>query len=182
MRRLNIFILTTFLFVQILQGYGQTEFVTFETTNKSFTVCEGKAFGIIAHIEPKFENYKNYSWKDDFDVIKKVQNEIISINTSKPGLKKVGFTLQLSDKEFLDTVVSITIIPKPLANLLFSVEKNIIELSSNDSIISYKWIQNDKFIKDFENEPFVNPISGSYKVLIKDNNGCIAISESILIK
>lgn len=182
MRRFKIYILYIFFFVQTLHGFGQTQFVTFETTNKSFTVCEGKAFGIIVHIEPKFENYKSFSWKDDFGVIKKTQNDIISINTSKSGEKKIGFSLQLSDREVLDTVITIKILPRPIANILFSVSKNCIELKSQENIFSYKWMQNDKFIEEFDNESINRPTPGSYKVLVKDNNGCIAVSESILIK
>lgn len=182
MRQLSIYLLPILFLVQILQGFGQTSFVTFETTNKSFTVCEGRAFGIIAHIDPKFENYKSYSWKDDFSVIKKTQNDIISINTSKSGEKKIEFTLQLNESEVFDTVITIKILPRPIANILFSVSKNCIELKSKDSVFSYKWMQNDKFIEEFENESFAKPSHGNYKALVKDNNGCIAVTESILIK
>lgn len=182
MRRFKICILHIFIFFQTLAGFGQTQFVTFETTNKSFTVCEGKAFGIIAHIEPKFENYKNFSWKDDFGVIKKRQNDIISINTSKSGEKKIGFRLELTDKEVFDTVITIQILPRPIANILFSESSNCIELKSKESVASYKWMQNDNFIEEFENESFAKPTPGSYKALVKDNNGCIAVTESILIK
>lgn len=182
MRRFKIYILYIFFFVQTLHGFGQTQFVTFETTNKSFTVCEGKAFGIIVHIEPKFESYKSFSWKDDFGVIKKTQNDIISINTSKSGEKKIGFILQLSEREVLDTVITIKILPRPLANISFSASKNCIELKSQENIFSYKWMQNDKFTEEFENKSYIKPTPGSYKALVKDNNGCTAVSESILIK
>ena len=180
MRSLNICIL--FFLIQTMQGFGQGQFVNFETTNKSFTVCEGRAYGIIAHIEPKFENYKSFSWKDDFGIIKKNQNEIISINTSKPGEIKLGFALQINDREVLDTVITIIVLPRPIVNISYSATKNCIELLAGSSIISYKWMQNDKIIESLENESFVKPIPGSYKALVKDNNGCIAVSESILIK
>lgn len=182
MRRLKICILPIFFLVLSIQGFGQEQFVTFETTSKSFTVCEGKAFGIIAHIEPKFENYKSFSWKDDLGVIKKNQNEIISINTSKPGEIKLGFTLKMNDREVLDTVITVNVLPKPMVNILFSASKNTIELKSNKSIVSYKWMQNDKIMEGAENEFFVKPMPGNYKALVRDNNGCVAISESILIK
>lgn len=182
MSKVSIYILPFLFLVHTLQGFGQKQFVTFETTSSSLTVCEGKAFGIIAHIEPKFENYQSFSWKGDLGVIKKTQNEIISINTSKPGDIKIGFTLQLSEDNVLDTIITIKILPKPLVNIQFITNKNCIELKSKENILSYKWMQNNKFVEEFLNEPFVQPTPGTYKALAKDNNGCIAISESILIK
>lgn len=181
MKYLNQYLVLLLFFVPILEGFGQKQFVTFETTSKSFTVCEGKVLGIIAHIEPQFENCKSFSWKEDIDVINKAKNNVASVNTSKPGVKMLAFSLQLNNDEVLDTIITINVLPKPTASISFSDNKNSIELISTQDIVSYKWIQNNKITDEFANESFAKPAIGNYKAQVRDNKGCVAISESILI-
>lgn len=180
MKKILVLLQIYFLLAQGLVSYGQKNFVTFETTNNNYVVCQGSVLGIIASINSEYKGVKSFGWNFDKENVNKTQDEIVTVNTSKPGEKKLVFSIILNSGEKLDTAIYVKVLPRP--DIKIQVLNNSIVVKNSINIDSYKWMYNDLLINDFSNESYENPKLGSYKVFVKDKNGCVGISESVQIK
>jgi len=181
MKEFLVFLQVFYLLFNGLIVYGQKDFVSFETTNNAFSVCQGSVLGIIAIINPNYKNIKNFNWDADKDALYSTKKEIAKVNTSNAGNKKIKFYIILNNDQKLDTTIIVKVLPKP--NTLIQISNNTITvLSENSSTCRYKWFFNDSLTNEFLNKPFKKPKPGQYKALVNDENGCISITNVIEIK
>lgn len=180
--RITVKILFLLFFFHGIYGYGQNRFVNFEFTSDTNAICQDKTLGVIATIILDAGQYKSFEWKQAGGVFKKVQNEYASVNTAQPGEKKLLFSLILNSGKYLDTVITVKVLPKPIVSIRQSDDKISPNGTIGTNFNSYTWIYNGNLISDYDNRPISNPPTGLYKVMVRDSNGCVGISDVYQVK
>ncbi|BDX37379.1 hypothetical protein CYCD_07340 [Tenuifilaceae bacterium CYCD] len=180
-KTLNILLSVFLLVIPSIYCFGQKIFVTFETTNNSYVACQGGVLGIIANINPEYANYKKYEWRFNKENFSKIKDEIATVNTSLPGDKKLVFSITLNNNQQLDTAIYVKVLPRPAVRI-YLLDNSIRVDETVINIESYKWMLNNGLVNEFVSQPYNKPQVGLYKVIVKDKNGCIGISDPIQVK
>ncbi|HCT29631.1 MAG TPA: hypothetical protein DIW31_02605 [Bacteroidales bacterium] len=171
-----------YFFLQNFSGIGQKPFVFFETTKKSNEVCQGKTIGVIATINSQIENYISFKWSGESKDVNEIRNEIVTVNSSEPGEKKLKFTLMVKENIKYDTVYIVKVLPKPDVSL--DVSSKEIRVISKDilTLSGFKWKYNGVLLVEETDSVFKNPKRGSYQVFVLDNKGCRNSSQIIKVE
>jgi len=180
--KINYLFLFVIIIIHSTFCYGQKQFVTFETTAKGTTVCQGKRIGVIATLTPTFEENKNFKWAGDLENFLEIKDEIAMVNTSKPGKKRLKFTLVLSTGQKLDTAYIVNVNPNPEVIISFSRSTLSFANTNNENIVSFKWKYNGALVPEITDSIIKNPKIGTYQVYVIDNNGCKGTSKIINIE
>lgn len=161
---------------------AQKPFVFFETTTKKNEVCQGKNIGVIATINSQIENYISYKWSGDPKDIQEAKNEIIIVNTSEPGEKRLKFSLVIDHNLKYDTIFTVKVLAKPDI-LLRSFDKTLSIKNDKELILSgFMWKYNGKLLVDERDSILRNPNKGTFQVFVIDNNGCRNSSQIITVE
>lgn len=178
----NYLLLLFIIIIHSTSCYGQKQFVTFETTAKGATICQGKTIGVIAKLTPAFEENKNFRWAGDLENFQEVKDEIAIVNTSKPGKKRLKFTLILSESKKLDTVYIVNVNPNPEVIISFSSSTLSFANKNNTNIVSFRWKYKGALVPEITDSIIKNPKIGPYQVFVIDNNGCKGMSQIINVE
>jgi hypothetical protein len=181
-RTYTLLIFLLFCFAISLNGYGQNNFVTFETTNQSNKICQDKTLGVIATLAPEYEGYKSFEWNGDSENFKEVKDEIAIVNSSTPGEKRLKFTLSIDEKQKYETVFVVNVLPKPQVEVSYTNKKLGFSEISSSKIASYKWVFNNTILPENTKRIIDNPQLGKYRVVVTDSNGCITTSQEIIVE
>lgn len=154
-------------------SYSQNNFVEFETSRTH--ACQGMPFVVVANVHA--DGYKGMEWSGS--AIKKANGEVISVNTQNAGEVSLSFRLITGTGKYIDTTLTIAIMPSPLVALKY---QNQILSVEGASIASYTWIYNREATEDHKNSPISNPKAGSYSIYAKDGNGCATTTKPLVIK
>lgn len=181
LKRRYLFLILVLFWIPIHSSFGQKTFVTFETTNKSNTICQGKTLGIIATIEPGISKFQGFKWLGDSLTLRKTSNEIAVVNTQKSGEKKITFSLTLENGIILDTSIVIVVLPKPEVQIRYDNNNINIFNKHEVELVDFSWFYDGSLIHRGFIPTFANPQKGNYKVMVKDKNGCVSTSDPLEI-
>jgi hypothetical protein len=126
-------------------AFSQKTFVSFETTSGLSKTCQGKTLGVIATIEPRYEDQLVGNWVFDNDNFREVKENIAIANSSTTGEKELKYTATDKNGNTLDTVFRVTIIPNPELKVSYDGTK-VSMVMRNQDLVSYKWIINGSLV------------------------------------
>ncbi len=161
---------------------AQKPFVFFETTTRKNEVCQGKTIGVIATINSQIENYISYEWSGDSKDIYETKNEIVIVNTSEPGEKRLKFTLVIDDKLKFDTTFKVKVFAKP--NILLKSSGNTLRIINNEysTLSGFNWKYNGELLTEEKDSILKNPQKGKFQVFVVDKKGCRSASQIITVE
>lgn len=173
------------LFVFMFYGFcskAQKPFVFFETTTKKNEVCQGKSIGVIATINSQIENFINFKWSGDSKEILETKNEIVMVNTSESGEKRLKFTLVINHNLIYDTTYTVKVLAKSDIMLKRSGEMLSIKNDIGLLLSGFIWKYNGALLVDEKDSILRNPRNGTYQVYVIDNNGCRNSSQILTVE
>jgi len=161
---------------------AQKPFVFFETTTKKNEVCQGKTIGVIATINSQIENYISYKWSGDSKDVQEANNEIVIVNTSEPGEKRLKFSLVIDHNLKYDTIFTVKVLAKP--DILLKNSGKILSIKNDKGLIlsGFMWKYNGELLVDEKDSILRNPNKGTFQVFVIDNNGCRNSSQIITVE
>lgn len=161
-------------------AFSQEVFVSFETTSGLNKTCQGKTLGVIATIEPRYEDQLVGNWVFDNDNFREVKDNIAIVNSSTTGEKKLKYIAKDKNGNSIDSVFTISILPAPEVRVNYDGSKVSI-IKGRQDFVSYKWVINGSLFNN-DKDYLTNPEKGIYRLIAIDANGCMGSSSEITIE